>query len=229
MSDRAAGLIVPLFSCTSTRSWGIGEIPDLVPMAAWMRGAGVRAWQLLPINEMAPNEQSPYSAISAMAIDPIFIHLPDIPDFQAIGGESAVSADDRNALASIRHASVIDHRVARRLKTTWLQRSFDRFLGVDWSCGTARAADLRAYTSSQAWWLDDYSLFRAIHAREGGLDWCAWPPQLRDRSSLDAVRAELANEILFHQYSAVGCRRAVACGAIAPAGRSAVRGFAVHG
>ena len=43
-------------------------------LAAWLASAGVSAsLQLLPINEMAPGQQSPYSAISAMAIDPIFI------------------------------------------------------------------------------------------------------------------------------------------------------------
>ncbi len=200
MSDRAAGLILPLFSCASTKSWGIGEIPDLVPTAAWMRGAGLRTWQLLPINEMAPNEQSPYSAISAMAIDPIFIHVPDVPDFQAIGGESALSAGDRSALASIRHASIVDHRTTRRLKQAWLQRSCERFLGVEWKRQTARASELHAYVQAQAWWLDDYSLFRALHAAEGAVEWTRWPAEWRDRTALDAIRKELANEILFFQY-----------------------------
>ena len=47
--------------------------------------------QLLPINEMAPGQQSPYSAISAMAIDPIFIRVPAVPEFAALGGEAALS------------------------------------------------------------------------------------------------------------------------------------------
>jgi 4-alpha-glucanotransferase len=200
MTERAAGLIVPLFSCASTRSWGIGEIPDLVPMAAWMRGAGLRTWQLLPLNEMAPGEQSPYSAISAMAIDPIFIHVPDMPEFQAIGGEAVLPAEDRRTLESLRRAPVVDHRTARRLKRVWLQASFERFLTVEWGRSTGRAADFHAYVTSQAWWLDDYSLFRALHVRAGGVEWSCWPADLRDRRSLDDARKELANEVLFHQY-----------------------------
>ena len=72
MTDRAAGrragLLIPLFSCPSAASWGIGEIGDVGTMAAWLAGAGQRVLQLLPINEMAPGQQSPYSAISAMAM-----------------------------------------------------------------------------------------------------------------------------------------------------------------
>jgi 4-alpha-glucanotransferase len=73
----------------STRSWGIGEIPDISQMACWLRDAGQTILQLLPINEMGGAEHSPYSALSAMAIDPIFIHVPAVDDFAALGGESA--------------------------------------------------------------------------------------------------------------------------------------------
>jgi 4-alpha-glucanotransferase len=169
-------------------------------MAAWMRGAGLRAWQLLPINEMAPHEQSPYSAISAMAIDPIFIHLPDVPDFQAVGGEAAMSSEDGDALASIRRAHVVDYRTTRRLKQSCLRKSFERYLAIEWTGQTARAQELRSFAEAQAWWLDDYSLFRAIRVRENGIEWTLWPSDLRDRRSLDAVRRELSTEILFHQY-----------------------------
>ena len=34
--SRRAGLLVPLFSMPSSRSWGIGEIGDIPAMAAWM-------------------------------------------------------------------------------------------------------------------------------------------------------------------------------------------------
>src|SRR5262245_58445535 len=125
MIGRRAGLIVPLFSCPSSSSWGIGEIADLEPMAAWLAGAGMLAWQLLPLNEMATGQQSPYSAISAMAMDPIFIRLPGMPDFEALGGEAALAAEDRAALAAARRAPRIEHATVRRLKRAALRASFE--------------------------------------------------------------------------------------------------------
>ena len=101
---RRAGLLIPLFSCASTESWGIGDIGDVAPITAWLAAAKLRVLQLLPLNEMAPGQQSPYSAISAMAIDPIFIHVPAVADFAALGGEEALSAGDREALAAVRCA-----------------------------------------------------------------------------------------------------------------------------
>ena len=101
---RRAGLLIPLFACPSSTSWGIGEIGDLEPIAAWLAGAGQHVLQLLPTNEMAPGQQSPYSAISAMAIDPIFISMRAVSDFESLGGEASLSADDRAQLAEVRRA-----------------------------------------------------------------------------------------------------------------------------
>src|SRR5438034_9046456 len=120
MTDRAgprrAGLLIPLFSCPSEASWGIGDIGDIEPIAAWLAAAGQRVLQLLPINEMAPGQQSPYSAISAMAIDPLYIRVTDIPDFAALGGESSLTADERERLEAARRAPRIDYAAVRALK-----------------------------------------------------------------------------------------------------------------
>ena len=70
---RHAGLLVPLFSIPSRDSWGIGEIPICRDSARGCRWRVSPFVQLLPINEMADGQNSPYSAMSAMAIDPIFI------------------------------------------------------------------------------------------------------------------------------------------------------------
>ena len=81
---RRAGILVPLFSIPSARSWGIGEIADVEPMCRWLEAAGQRVLQLLPINEMPLGETSPYSALSAMAIDPQFIAIDNVEDFLEI-------------------------------------------------------------------------------------------------------------------------------------------------
>ena len=70
MPQRRAGISVPLFSLRSSRSWGIGELGDIPDAARWLRSANQSVLQILPLNEMSPDETSPYSALSAMAIDP---------------------------------------------------------------------------------------------------------------------------------------------------------------
>ena len=121
---RRAGILVPLFSIPSSRSWGIGEIGDVAAIADWLDLSGQRLLQLLPINEMPPQETSPYSALSAMAIDPQFISMEALEDFDAIGGAAALEPNLRSMLDALRVAARIDYAGVRALKGTALRRAF---------------------------------------------------------------------------------------------------------
>lgn len=199
---RRAGLLVPLFAFPSSRSWGIGDIGDVDSMAVWLAGAGQRVLQLLPLNEMAPGQQSPYSAVSAMAIDPIFISVPDVPDLAAAGSEGSLDAAEREQLRRVQLAGRVDYRSVRGLKQKALTRAFDRFVELEWSRDTVGAHHLKAFLARESWWIDDYALFRALLDREDERPWTEWPEALqrRDPRALDAAGRELWRQILFHQY-----------------------------
>ena len=193
---------MPLFSIASARSWGIGEIGDIEPMTRWLSAAGQHLLQLLPINELPPGERSPYSALSAMAIDPQFISIASLEDFETIGGEAALDAATRHRLEAVRMSPAVDYGNVRDLKMTTLRRAFAAFRDGEWTGGTRRAAAFRAYMEEQAWWLDDYALFRALHAKHDERAWTDWPEALRSRRepALAAAREELADDILFRKY-----------------------------
>ena len=123
----------------SSRSWGIGEFADLPALARWMRGAGLRVLQVLPLNEMAPGQASPYSAVSAMALDPIFICVPDVPDFHELGGEDALDTAARGLLDHARASRAVDYWGVRTLKDRALRSAFRRFLRHEWAAGSERA------------------------------------------------------------------------------------------
>jgi 4-alpha-glucanotransferase len=171
-------------------------------MTRWLQGGGQRLLQLLPINEMPPGETSPYSALSAMAIDPQFISLEALEDFAAIGGEPALDANVRQRLDAARVAVRIDYRTVRELKQIALRKAFAYFRDTELAGGTRRASAFRAFVEQQAWWLDDYALFRAVHAQQQERAWTDWPDGLRNRdpAALAAARSELADDILFRQY-----------------------------
>jgi len=202
MRSRRAGLLIPLFSIPSTRSWGIGEIGDLVPACAWLARAGQRVLLMLPINEVPLAESSPYSALSAMAIDPQFITLGDVDDFSALGGEDALESEWRARLDEVRSAPAVDYPSVRALKSMALRRAFERFQHAEWNRDSPRAAHFRAYAHEQSWWLDDYALFRALHAHYGERAWTEWPQPIRDRlpDALAYARADLDEEVRYRKY-----------------------------
>jgi 4-alpha-glucanotransferase len=83
-----------------------------------------------------------------------------------------------------------------------LRRAFARFQATEWEGGGRRAAAFRAFVADQAWWIDEYALFRAIHAGQNERGWQDWPEPLRTRQpdALAAARSDLAEDILFRQY-----------------------------
>lgn len=202
MKTRSSGILVPLFSMVSSRSWGVGEYPDLAEMAPWLQSAGQRFVQILPITECPDAETSPYSALTAMALDAIHISLPALEDFVALGGEAALGDDDRAMLRRLRSSRRVVHRDVRAVKGRWLREAHRRFSTDERARRTPRAASYEAFVEKNRAWLDDYALFRALRVRFDRAPWWEWPAPLarRDRAALDRARAELREEIAFRQY-----------------------------
>jgi 4-alpha-glucanotransferase len=200
--ERRAGLMLPLFSVRSHSDWGIGEIGGVSRIARWLEGAGQRVLQLLPINELPAHETSPYSALSGMAIDPVFISLVDLPDFEALGGEGGLEPQWADVLAALRASTRVNYREVRAIKDHALRRAFARFDDVDVRGGSARAELFAAFVHHESWWIDDYALFRALHHEHGGRSWTEWPAELRDREpeALQAARVRLDAEIRYRLY-----------------------------
>src|SRR4051812_37183783 len=113
---RHAGLNLPLSSAASSRSWGIGELPDIVELSAWMASAGFDRLLLLPLGTMAPGQASPYTATSAMSIDPLYIAVDALEDFRRTGGIESLSDEARDALTGARASERVEHERIRLAK-----------------------------------------------------------------------------------------------------------------
>jgi 4-alpha-glucanotransferase len=200
---RQAGVLLPLFSLRSTADWGVGEIPDLVPWARWCAAAGFQVAMVLPVNEASRGQHSPYAALSAFAIDPVYVGVSAMEDFQAAGGLEALRPEDRGLLERVRSSAAVRWNDVRALKGRALALAFDRFVRDQWERGTARARALQEFARSEASWLGDYALFASIHDDEqGGRAWTDWPSPLRDRdpAALAEAGARLARRVLYHEW-----------------------------
>ncbi|HWI20748.1 MAG TPA: 4-alpha-glucanotransferase [Vicinamibacterales bacterium] len=199
---RRSGIIVPLFSLASRQGWGMGEFGDLPAFARWLLEAGQSVVQILPIHEMPSIETSPYSAMTSMALDPIYISMSQVQDFTGIGGELALDGAEVAEVARLRQSPRVEYSSIRRLKERWLRRSFDRFQRLEVARGTPRALRFDAFTREQSWWLDEYALFRALHALHEGLPWTQWPEPVSkaDPRVLAEARAALYPEITYRKY-----------------------------
>ncbi|MGC4000146.1 MAG: 4-alpha-glucanotransferase [Anaeromyxobacter sp.] len=158
---------------------------------------------LLPVNEASRGQTSPYGALSAFALDPVYVSPAALEDFRKAGGEDALTADERKRLAAVRAAPQVRWDEVRALKLRAFQIAFDRFEKEEWSKKTARARSLELFARDEASWLQEYTLFVALHDREfAGRGWLDWPAPLRDRdaAALADARARHSREILFQTW-----------------------------
>jgi 4-alpha-glucanotransferase len=199
---RGAGVNVPLFSARSSRSWGIGELPDLVPLASWAASAGFDRLMLLPLGTMPDGETSPYAASSTMSIDPVFIAPDDVSDFTRVGGIDRLSPNAIEARAAARNSDRVRYDLVRAAKREALEHAFEAFVAEEWSQFTTRASHLAVYIARERWWLDDYALFHAISRTMPDRSWRDWPDGLRDHDAraVDDARRQFARDVLREQY-----------------------------
>lgn len=199
---KTAGILVPLFSVRTARSFGIGDIADLPALAEWAVEHGHRLLQLLPLGDLPEGETSPYSAATSFAIDPMYVAIDQIEDVNDEERQALIGPDADNTLARIKSAANVEYGTVRAIKRRVLRAGFERFFVDHWERGSARANAMRAFISDQRGWLEGYSLFRALKSRYAENWWRGWPAGIRDReaSVLERVSRELAREALLHSY-----------------------------
>ena len=136
---------------------------SLREMVDWAAETGFSLLQLLPINETGA-DNSPYMAISSVAIEPATLELtPErVP---GLGQEMLDKALSKVDMRRLREGSVA-YPVVKPLKLQLLECAFEQFSITDLARNTRRARDFRHWSAEQAEWLDGYSLFRGPHGRE---------------------------------------------------------------
>jgi 4-alpha-glucanotransferase len=210
---RLWGLSSQLYALRSARNWGIGDFSDLADLARGSSTRGARAIGLNPLHALFPDEPrhiSPYSPSSRCFVNPLYLAIEAIPDF-----EDCAAARNRVAepafqahIAAARAAGLVDHVAVAAAKFEILERLYvsfrERHLGDDPGRPlTLRGEAFRRFQDEGGEALADFTLFEALHEYfSGHFAWTDWPEPFRDPRS-DAVRAfaaEHAVRIGFFQY-----------------------------
>lgn len=192
MIERCAGVLVPLFSMRTAGDFGRGDIAAMLPMGRLALAMGHRLIQLLPLDETAGAETSPYAALSVLAIDPAYISAT------GLSGVSAAEVEDvRRQLPTPRQ--VPDLIAIRAAKRKLLERAYRNFSAN----GDRDSRDaFAAFRDQNRAWLDDYALFNALKDQYGSTRWETWPERLRRHESGAVAEAahQLAERIATLQF-----------------------------
>ena len=158
--DRKAGILVPLWSLRTARNCGIGEILDLERLTDWCAATGQKIIQLLPCNDTA-YDAPPYCAVSAFALNPVYLSLYDIPGI------------DPNELEKIRaEFEPMDRVVYWKLKGEKMRLAWMAYESA--GGGLDRDENFQAFCLENAYWLDTYAVFMVMKDKHEQTSWKTW-------------------------------------------------------
>ena len=182
---RAAGILLHPSSLPSRG--GIGDFgPAAYRFADFLASARQGVWQVLPLGPLGYGN-SPYSATSAFAGNPLLISLERLADFGWI---------DRGQLDALpTAAAAVEYD---RVFTQKLPLLFEAAHGFLKAASHEALARFEAFRAENSWWLSDFVLFDALRDRYRLETWSQWPRELvtRQPAALKKARAELADQIL---------------------------------
>src|SRR5437879_4790085 len=131
---KIAGVLAPLFALRREDDLGVGDVAALREFIDWAAEIGFKLVQLLPINETG-NDNSPYNAISAMAIEPTTLHLAPGSPKDLTHQDFDIAVADVN-LAQLRQGSV-KYRRGKKIKSRLVGKGITNFARDAGGGGTA--------------------------------------------------------------------------------------------
>lgn len=185
------GINLPLFSLHSSKSSGIGEFFDLLPLLPWCKKIGFDVIQLLPLNDTGP-ETSPYNALSAYALNPIHLSLHALPNIDHLPELSKQLSN----LHKLCEQQRINYPKVNEMKQQFLNEYFQQA-----SEEIMRSEDYQQFVNLNPW-LEGYALFKSIKENRQWQSWEEWPDEIQTPSPNDYSKLlnELENRIKYHFF-----------------------------
>jgi 4-alpha-glucanotransferase len=162
---RLVGVVVPVGALRGKESTGVGEFPDLAEFAALCGQLGIGLIQLLPVNDTG-YESSPYSALTAFALHPLYLRIGDIPEAAPFTGK--IEALGREFEQEIRFpfGKII------RAKMDLLREIYAA--GKAEIEKNARPGGSLARWIGENPWVKEYAVFRRLKETNGEKSWKDW-------------------------------------------------------
>lgn len=205
------GLSVNLYSLQSEHSWGIGDFKDLEKIVKMMAGLKADFIGLNPLHAIPntyPYGISPYSPISRLYKNFIYLDIEGIPEITASDEIREFTKKEafRKKLCKLRKLVRIDYEKAGQLKEQILRRAFEFFYERHYKKNTKRYKEFEHYLSVEGKCVESFATFLAIQdlfkKKKNVYSWQQWPKEYHDPkgNAVNAFRKEHEKEVLYYIY-----------------------------
>lgn len=167
---KAAGVVIPVFSIRTNKSYGVGDFGDLKTMIPWAVKTKMHAIQILPINDTMMTgswqDSYPYNSISIYALHPLYCNLSALPALEDKFEmeKFMMKQQELNSLTQIDYEAVI------ALKMKYLRLVFKQE-----GQKVLASAEFQAFFEDNKDWLVPYAAFSYLRDRFKTPDFNEWP------------------------------------------------------
>lgn len=198
--ERVWGYATQLYSVTSKRSWGIGDLADLADLITWSGTRQFADYVLInPLHAaepVEPMEPSPYLPSSRRFINPIYIRPEAIPEYANLGPKQRKQLRRaRKLLTDAADPQRIDRDAAWRAKRSALELVF--------AAGRrpARSIAFDDFRFREGGGLRSFAIWCAL-SEEHGPSWDLWPEEYRrpDSPQVSDYAATHPDRVEFYEW-----------------------------
>lgn len=147
-----------------------------------------KCWQILPLSPTSYGD-SPYQSFSVNAGNPYFI------DFELLEADGLLEHHEFTAYDWGNDPDKVDYSIIYNNCFDVLRIAYSRFKAL-------RFPDYKKFCDANKLWLDEYALFMALKAKNGGKAWYEWDDEIsmHKAKAVAAAKKELKKEIGFYKF-----------------------------
>lgn len=167
---RGAGVGLPVFSIRTKKSFGVGDFGDLKLLIDWATKVGLKLIQVLPLNDTIGTHTDadvlPYAAITAFALNPLFLNLPamgKLPAAHPLQKAYKQKQAELNAKDLIEFLEVVNFKLEYAKALCQIQQ--DKFL---------KHKSFQTFFEENKYWLEPYAAFCVLRDLYGTADYRKW-------------------------------------------------------
>ncbi len=202
------GLSINLYSIRSSKNWGAGDFGDLKKIVKWvseLKGGFVGINPLHAIQNKKPFGISPYSPITRLYKNFIYLDIEKIPEVKQLKGQLVIGNRQwEEIFKQLRNEDLIDYEKVAAIKEKCLRSAFEVFY-EKWiaapSAHNDRIENFKRYITEEGDNLESFAAYLAL-SKEFGENWQEWPEEYRMPLSytVQTFKETHEKEILFYKY-----------------------------
>lgn len=200
LKNKHTGILLPLFSMNSASDFGCGDISSLENWIDFFKEINCDIIQILPLNELPPHTNCPYTSLTAFATDPVYISIRDLTELSPEIKKKIRSSEFKHTLSELKKLDYIDYDKIKKIKHEILWEQYNFFSNQLIHHHPKLKEDFEKYVFENSWWLDDYAVFRRLKDVFAFSSWTDWPEGLKNRNFSDIEKFKHENEFEINYF-----------------------------